>query len=82
MYIYISKQTKNPETMTTTQLDNGLSGAAVNETLNAEITKRTSELDTMNETGNWTEEMEARGVVLDNELSDLLAARTSYELTF
>ena len=68
--------------MTTTQLDNGLSGAAVNETLNAEITKRTSELDTMNETGNWTEEMEARGVALDNELSDLLAARTSYELTF
>lgn len=69
-------------TTLTTDKGNGFEGVAVNETLNAEIAKRTSELDKMNETGNWTEDMEARGVILDTEVSDLVDARTAFELNF
>ena len=69
-------------TTATTTTDNGIEGVRVNETLNAEIERRTVELDKMNETGNWTEEMEAREVVLDNEINDLLEARNAFELTF
>jgi len=65
-----------------TDKGNGFEGVTVNETLNAEIEKRTSELEAMNEKSDWTKEMEEREAILDKEIEDLLKAKTAFELQY
>ena len=65
--------------MNTTTFTNGFEGVLVNETLENEISKRTNELDKMNEFSNWTNEMNERGIVLERELEDLLSARVAFQ---
>lgn len=62
-----------------TDKGNGFEGVLVNETLNSEIEKRTSELDKMHEVSNWTKEMEEREVILDKEINDLLESKRAFE---
>ena len=57
-------------------------GFRINPTIQAEIAKRLSILDKMNEQSFWTKEMEAIEVALQNELNDLFAARNAYDAYF
>ena len=52
----------------------------LNSTLENELSKRYNELDKMNETSNWSNEMEQREEILDEEIYNLQQAKICWEL--
>jgi len=53
-------------------------GVRINETIEAEITRRSNILSEMNKKSNWTKEMEKIEAKLEKEIDDLIDARNAY----
>lgn len=67
------------KTYLNTDTGNGFDGVIINPTIQSEISKRLLELDEMNTKSNWSKEMEAREVVLENEISELQDAQEAFQ---